>query len=495
MSALDMTVIPRPCSTYGAQRSKALSAQNIAVNSLRILKGPTVILSGNAMQPIPRPVPTPMSFPTLELPEDEPEDPSNLSELLKGGTPNIDPYVSFYDDIQGWEETKDGLVFKLLDNKANLSLKYLNVDGLPIESDGKERKQRKMRTKSGGKAKNNQGQNKSNNRNNGNLFGSGAEEEVNEALENIANSVDEYSVTEENNALADSKSNVIDNKSTPEKSYLPNTIAPILPQNKDTLVSSKNSRIVRNQSCTKTLEAPAAAPSLDYITIASTDRVATLRKKLISSANNAKSSWVGGINQTPDLGMAVLTGKKYQGSPKSDINYRNPSSRPQTAPSMDRSERNVQFQEDRMFLPVISNSGIDAVPIFPIVTKFKKPDKFQPESFLRDELAITSSHKSMQESLRAHKIFSQQTLLNKKKSKSISYASSEFNFKESTSHDFNENGVSYDYKIKQYQPPLTNVLDWIDKKVCLPETRPQTARGRLRYHRISSSATGTPRTF
>jgi hypothetical protein len=69
-------------------------------------------------------------------------------------------------------------------------------------------------------------------------------------------------------------------------------------------------------------------PNFDHITAAATDRVARLRTRLISSANNAKYWLAGGVNQTTDLGMAILTGKQYQpvisGCPKEhEFAYRN----------------------------------------------------------------------------------------------------------------------------------------------------------------------------
>jgi hypothetical protein len=62
---------------------------------------------------------------------------------LQGGVPNTDPYVSFYDDIQGWEE--DDTLVSLLANKT--SLKYLNLDGMQEPSRRRDKQLRRSLNK------------------------------------------------------------------------------------------------------------------------------------------------------------------------------------------------------------------------------------------------------------------------------------------------------------------------------------------------------------
>ena len=98
----------------------------------RFKKPPSVVLTGSHFRPQPRPTPPPpaaVSFGTDYLiPDDEP---SHISELISGTNSNIqnDPYSNFFDDIKGWEEnTADQLLQDLLSITNNASYKYLSHD-------------------------------------------------------------------------------------------------------------------------------------------------------------------------------------------------------------------------------------------------------------------------------------------------------------------------------------------------------------------------------
>jgi hypothetical protein len=350
-------------------------AQNQVINpqpytSAHFMKGPTVILSGSIIQPKPRPPTMQPPQIQIDMPVSEPDDPSYLSELLKGGTPNLDPYVSFYDDIQGWEEdTRDDLVVRLLDNKSNASLKYLDCNCLPSEFDGNRRKHlRRRRTKSN---KSRPSTSKPKSDSSRARTGTGAEEDANDVeTTGIDNELEEDVVVV---SEPDGKDNFCDSPELTEAIVEMNLIS-IEPYHPS---AGGRPRLARNTASARSmsqdhLQQP-GPPNLDYITVSATDRVALLRKRLISSANNARPSWVGGVNQPPDLEMAILTGKKYQsrGSFKEELSYR---SRPQTAmPSAER-ERTAQvtFAEERMVLPVISQQQAADIPLLPIVSKFTK---------------------------------------------------------------------------------------------------------------------------
>ncbi|KAJ8326623.1 hypothetical protein O5D80_005357 [Batrachochytrium dendrobatidis] len=104
----------------------------------RLKKSNPVILSGSHIRPKPRPPQLPLQAlsPQHDPQIDLDDEPSMLSELIRGPTNSAqDPYNTFFDDITGWEEdTVDDIVSCLLNTSSSASYKYLTYESGPALS-------------------------------------------------------------------------------------------------------------------------------------------------------------------------------------------------------------------------------------------------------------------------------------------------------------------------------------------------------------------------
>ncbi|KAI8925866.1 hypothetical protein BC831DRAFT_458961 [Entophlyctis helioformis] len=129
----------------------------------RFRKAPAVILTGSHIRPKPRPPPLPPAAVKLDDQPDADDEPSLISELIRGGggggagsstsaaahhsgssngagQGGVDPYGNFFDDIKGWdEEAGDDLVTKLINASSGAAYKYLTCDAVGNVRPGEER--------------------------------------------------------------------------------------------------------------------------------------------------------------------------------------------------------------------------------------------------------------------------------------------------------------------------------------------------------------------
>ena len=253
------------------------------IKDIRYQKTPSVILAGSTIKPSPRPPPLPTPLISFDDNNNNiDEAPSYLSELLKGGSAVHDPYISFYDDIAGWEEESDELVIRLVENSSSSpSFKYLTCQ-------------------------------------------------------------DSTSIP------APDSTPKIKKKAKPKKKEVRTpSPEPILESEIQT-----SSPPVEKQQIEKTRPDTCPRPrkeitQFDFLNAPPTDRMALLRKRLISSASTAKSTWASTTSQ-PDLGMAVLFGKKYhslsnkQKSPEA----KERTILPQITPPIDIPQNTYSFQKE-----------------------------------------------------------------------------------------------------------------------------------------------------
>ncbi|KAI8908471.1 hypothetical protein EDD86DRAFT_17881 [Gorgonomyces haynaldii] len=265
----------------------------------RYTKTPTVVLAGSTLQPKPRPPPPP-SFQSEYHSDSNEDGPSGWSELLRGGAPSNDPYLNFYSDLQGWDDKKADLL--LNSDSSHSVFNYLTSHEEPQEDPiARLRKLKKIKPRQRKKTtfKKPVGE-------------TGAEEEEEEPpVPSQAFEPEEEEV---------------------EMPILEKTAAMTIEPKKESRVSTARPK-----------------QDLDYMTAPPTEKMALLRKRLISSATSAKAHW-NGVQVQPDLGMAVLTGKRYQSCKET------PPIRPKTAgPTTEKT------------LPPIASPE----PLLPIVSKFK----------------------------------------------------------------------------------------------------------------------------
>lgn len=295
-----------------------------------------VILEGSTMQPRPRPPTTPSTqgyqhFEPLVM-EEIPDDPSNLSQLLRGGCPmqDPDPYVSFYNDIQGWEEDQSSeLLDQLLAKNASFQYLAYPEDTLLIEEPPRDpTRPKKKLLKS------------TCNRLATPKFKNDLPSNRRYSQENIKN----FETEDDDQKLSQVRKQFV-KFSLPECAPLSNSKLPsISPMSINSIKKS----------------ASYISHALTIVNSPAADKRQIMRRRAGANEISSKVSWCD-LNRSNSMELTMVVGKKYKNGSSQQEQQKMASNRPKTTQNAVYSRITIYDQQDqsldRMVLPVISQSS------------------------------------------------------------------------------------------------------------------------------------------